>query len=297
MPKQPADRPKSKRIQVIKDIMTRWGTIDKKTLTEKLCRSFDCDEKEISRAIYRDLEELVSTGQANVTYYSRDGALIDDFNADIHKNFFCKWTLTNAETKIMGEGLLHNIDASIWSPAIFNNSISIHKGTSEPSVRTRHIYLCIGSNFLCLKVSLEESTVPISFHFSRTNDDITTFEIKDIEELTKRIVIIKIPVGGLSSYKDKEHLGHLLITLPNEKEVELKDLKSSNGTSVYKISMKDAERLRLNGELLGEKTVSESWNTLSVESFKKIDLVPMKKETFPTPLVIQACAGFRVLVM
>lgn len=297
MPKQPADRSKFKRMQVIKDIMTSWGTIDKKTLTEKVCRAFDCDEKEISRAIYRDLEELVISGEANVTYYTRDGALIDDFDADVHKNFFCKWTLINAETKIIGINLLYSIDTAIWCPPIFNHSLSIHKGSVEPSLRTRHIYLCIGTNFICLKVSLEDTTLPISFHFSRKNNDITTQEIKDIETFSKRIVMLKIPIGGLTSYKDSDHLGHFVMTLKNKNDIELMDLNSSNGTTVYKLAMKDADRLRVNGELLGEKTVSESWNTLSVESFKKIDLKPNKKETFPTPLIVQCCEGFRVLVM
>lgn len=300
MPKQPADIPKSLRIKMVRELINECGLIDKKTLTARVSQRLRCEEKLISRALYRDLEELVRNKEIEVEYYERSGERIPEYDPAEHKNVECKWRGFNSDVKINGVGLINRMDGQIWADPLYIPSISIGKGNSDTTPRTRHIYLGIGTHYICIKTSLSDDSLPFSYHFARVREVKIEKSEVDIIQATlnkKRMAYVRMPASGLSAFKDTDHLGHFTITILENDLVEIMDLNSSNGTIVYQLTMADAETIRLNSELIGYETVTESWNALKVATYKRTDLKPMSGQKFSTPIVIQCCEGFRILVI
>ena len=80
MPKQPGGTPKYKRIEKLRELFKRWGKMDKNTVDSQMSGALGVDSEDLSRALYRDLEELVTRGDIEVLYFHRDGTPIDDFD-------------------------------------------------------------------------------------------------------------------------------------------------------------------------------------------------------------------------
>ena len=88
----------------------------------------------------------------------------------------------------------------------------------------------------------------------------------------------------------------MLIEVKDEYNVIVHDLNSQNGTVVYKLTQDDAGKLIASGELLGDVTVSQSWTSLSPESFVPNPIKTGKSETHQAPIVAQASEKFRILI-
>jgi len=82
----------------------------------------------MKRAIYRDLDDLVNTNRLIVEYFTRDGAKIEDYNSDIHKNVISQWVLLGSENKIIGESLMKSISSQLYCPKHLKNDLSLAAG-------------------------------------------------------------------------------------------------------------------------------------------------------------------------
>ena len=192
-------KPKSFRIQVLLDVLERWGRLDKTAICSKVGNAIDenYESESFQRAIYRDLEDLVTDARIAVDYFTRDGALIEDYDSDINKNVTYQWYIPSAEGKISGSGKLESLNGLIFVPKVLKNDLSIIDGKVEANPRHHHFYFQIGSSFLCLKVSFE--ALPVSVVISRTHGDISLIEIEEIKaKLGLRTVILKVPFASLS---------------------------------------------------------------------------------------------------
>lgn len=289
-------KPKSFRIQVLLDVLERWGRLDKNAICSKVAQAIDenADSESFQRAIYRDLEDLVADAKIAVEYFTRDGALIEEYDSDIHKNVACQWFIPSAEGKISGSGKLESLNSLIYVPKILKNDLSIIDGKVEANPRHLHLYFQIGASFLCLKISFE--ALPISILFSRIHGDITQTEIEDTKKkIGLRTVIFKVPFASLSSYKQGTSLAHALLKIHNENEIEIIDYNSTNGSRVYKLTSAEADRIREKAAKLDENTMTSTWKDIDPNLVKPTDIKESFK--FKAPALAELGDNFKLLIV
>jgi hypothetical protein len=289
-------KPKSFRIQVLLDVLERWGRLDKNAICSKVAQSIDenADSESFQRAIYRDLEDLVTDAKIAVEYFTRDGALIEDYDSDVHKNVSCQWFIPSAEGKISGSGKLESLNSLIYVPKILKNDLSIIDGKIEANPRHLHLYFQIGANFLCLKISFE--ALPISILFSRIHGEITYKEIEEIKnKMGLRTIILKIPFASLSSFKTNTQAGHALFKINNENEIEITDYNSSNGSRIYKLTTSEADRIREKASRLDDMTMTSTWKEIDPNLVKPSEVKGTLK--FKSPTLVEIGDNFKILVV
>lgn len=288
-------KPKSFRIQVLLDVLERWGRLDKTSICSKVGNALDEDpvSESFQRAIYRDLEDLVTDLKISVDYFTRDGALIEDYDSSIHKNVSCQWYIPSSEGKISGSGKLENLNSLIYVPKILKNDLSIIDGKVEVNPRHHHFYFQVGSSFMCLKISFE--ALPVSIVISRIHGDILLTEIEEIKNrLGLRTVILKVPFASLSSFKSSTQLGHAQIKIINHNEFELIDFSSTNGSRIYKLTTSEADNIREKASRIDDLTMTSTWKDIDPEFVKPNDIEGNSK--FKNPSLIELGENFKILV-
>lgn len=284
------------RVQVIMDIFGSNRRLEKNQIVELVGKKLDEDfeTEAFQRAIYRDLAELVHNNRLKVEYFTRDGALIEDYDPDVHKNVYCQWFVSGGEGEVSGSGILKNHNGLFHAPKILKDDFSILSGNSHTDPKHRQIYFQIGHSFLCIKVSFQ--AFPFSIIISRVHGAIEQRELDQIKKsLGIRACILKVPFPKLSSFKDSNKLGHFLIEFHNESSIAITDFNSSNGTYVYKIKPSDADKIRTSGAIMNDYTLTSTWVNVDM-SFEK----PMKvtnKTGFELPVLINAGNEFKLLVV
>lgn len=289
-------KPKSFRIQVLLDVLERWGRLDKNAICSKVAQSIDenADSESFQRAIYRDLEDLVTDAKIAVEYFTRDGALIEDYDPEIHKNVSCQWFIPSAEGKISGSGKLESLNSLIYVPKILKNDLSIIDGKMEANPRHHHFYFQVGSSFLCLKASFE--ALPVSIIISRIHGDITLSEIEEIKNNSGiRTIILKIPRASLSTYKANAKLGHAKIKLNNQNEFEILDFESSNGSRVYKLTTLEADRIREKASKIDDFTMTSTWKDIDPHLVKPNEV--KENMQFKSPALVELGDNFKILIV
>lgn len=289
-------KPKSFRIQVLLDVLERWGRLDRNSICTKVGNTLDEDPESESfqRAIYRDLEDLVTELKIAVDYFTRDGAKIDDYDPAIHKNVTCQWYIPSAEGKISGSGKLENLNCLIYVPKVLKNDLSIIDGKTEANPRHHHFYFQVGSSFLCLKVSFE--ALPISIVISRIHGDISIAEIDELKtKLGLRTVLLKVPFASLSSYKSSTQVGHAQIKILNQNEFEIIDYASTNGSRAYKLTTAEADKIREKASTLEDHTLTSTWKDIDPNFVKPNNIeVSMKLKN---PSLLEFGDNFKILVV
>jgi hypothetical protein len=91
MPKMPGGIKRFRRLFALVDVIERWGRLEKEKIDQLVSANLGVDIQMITKALYRDLQELVEMNILEVYYLTRDGRPIEDHDPDIHKNFLCEW--------------------------------------------------------------------------------------------------------------------------------------------------------------------------------------------------------------
>lgn len=287
---------KAFRIPIIIDYLKRSGPADKDQIFSHVSQKIDEDAstESFQRAIYRDLEDLVTKTLISAQYFRRDGTPIDDYDPEVHKNVMAKWFIETEEGKITGAGHLEKANGLIYVPPVVKNEFAIVTGQSTPGPKYRHVYFQVGNKFLCLKTSLD--AIEYKLALSRTHGDISLNEINEVKaRLGTRTAILKLPFAKLSSYKPEVKICHTQIKLLENSEVEVEDFGSINGVMVYQLTMNEADEMRCKGETINEETVTSAWMMSS--NFKATPQEVKNKIKLKCPLLIEIGGTCHILIM
>lgn len=99
MPKTPGGVNKATRIQVLLEVLRRWGRQDKGQINQNVAAALGVSSDELKKVLYEDLRELVAQGTIRVEYLSLDGKLIDDYQPEVHKSVRCIWLRDSSDRK------------------------------------------------------------------------------------------------------------------------------------------------------------------------------------------------------
>lgn len=283
---------KSKRIEVLKDVLKRWGRIDKQHIDTNVAQILGVTTESLARCLYRDLEELVFHGLVQETAFTRDGEKIEEYDPEIHKNVRKEWSFIGFETHVIGFNLLEQMSGQLYVDPILSGAVSIVEGKLDACHNVFHFYFNIGNRFLSLRV--EKDQIPVSVVVSRANKMINVFEVNELKKrISRRLIILKLPINSLSGF-GKERIGHGMIQINEDQKLRIFDLESVNGTSFYKLTPAEAEDIRMKGSILEDMTMTKSWARAQQENLVKY---PANGEEVSLPVVVEFSEKFRILAI
>lgn len=289
-------KPKSYRIQILLDMLERHGRSNKNEICFRVAQALDEDSESESfqRAIYRDLEDLVLNAQIAVEYFTRDGALIEEYDSDVHRNVSCQWFIPGAEGQITGGKQLLDLNGFLYVPKILINEFSLLSGNYSPDSKHRHIYFQIGHKFLCLKTGFD--AIEYGIALSRIHGNVNTNEIKEVmDTLGKRSVILKLPIAKLSAFKPSQKICNAHIRVLTDGEIEIEEFGSTNPIYAYKLTMSEADEMRSKGDQINEETVTSAW--VATSNFKATPEEVKGKLKVKCPLLIEFGETFHLLII
>lgn len=297
MARNPGDIDKARRIQVLRDIISRWGSVGRKEAQELLENSLDVEKGSFSRSIYRDLEHLVNNNLLLVEYFSRDGSPLskEDVENGKVKTYVSRWFSPDSKNKIRGEKILNTYGGSLYCPDLLKNDVSISDTRLTGETGIRSIFFNIGVKFLSINFDLEAR--PFELIVTRTKGELTADQRELVEKARgKRVVILQIPEPTISSLKSEEQLGHCSVIVSNESEITIRDNNSKNGTEYYKVTMEDAEAIMESGGGMGLQTLTQDWNTKTPESLIK-NRIQSDSEVVELPIVCELSNRFQLIII
>lgn len=285
---------KLQRQNAVKEVIRRWGRLKKATIDENICNIFGLEADEgLKRAIYRDLEDLVTSGEIDILYFTRDGILIEDFNPSVHKNFYNEWTSKDFTGGIFGQSLLNIKSAGIYVSSILRNEIMVSE-KGEISQDKNYIFFYLNSHYI--NISFKHEIAPLKIIISRFVDAISDSEINEVEKkIGKRFIILKVPSNSVSAFKSNESLGHLMLEFKPERLIQLRDLGAKNGSDVFKLTPEEADEIRLKGKALIEETVTVSWDSIPAEMYVRKH-IENSIDSY-APFIVELGSRFRLLVI
>jgi hypothetical protein len=273
---------KDKQQLLIKEIVKSAGTLDSAAIKERVCAKLGISMDEYAKPTYlRHLKELVDTSELQIE--SRDGKNLYSVEAD--------------GTEIQGSKYVLNRGGKINVPKIVSVAgVSIKEGSINSSEREISIFFEMNYTLLCLNVSRD--AFPFKLHLSRVK------EVKEKQEILKtvhgqRTIFLEVPVTKVSAFKDETQTGHLIIEFLNENEIEIKDLGSTNGSSVQGITPGMRDELLNEAHLLGKQTVQTNGTTHDKTVITKpaLPLEKFKTSKVRLPAIVSCSSDFRVLVI
>lgn len=294
MPKKLTEITKSRRMKAIKEVLKTWGVQDIKEIIQKLSNKLDEDINLIKRTIYRDLDELVAEHLLIELYYTRSGEMIDDYDPELNKSATKKWQITDLEGQVHGDLKFINSGGELYCDPLIRDDVTFFSGSREPDHHNRYIYFAIGTTFFSL--ALNKMALPITVIFSRKKDEINYTEVNNIKDnISKRVIILKLPIASLSTYKGEKKLGHARLTITPDGKVEAEDLGSSNGSYYAIISPREAQALLDRGISQDCETVSSSLNSKYFPDIKFEKLLSIVKSD--VSIVLKLSDHFKVIVL
>lgn len=210
MPKQPAGISKSIRMQAIVEMLDRAGILDKQAINQRLASHFSIDPKEIERAVYRDLTELVEIGKIKVCSQNSLGQMVNPELEDV-KNFKNFWfTDKHSPFAVSGSGYLDNVGASLISHDSLQSYIKCRQCTKTDKYFPQ---ILLHSSTSDVGLFLDKEITPLKIYLARKEESSKEFESKFFKKFTKRSIILQLSDNSFSRYKGdaEKELNHLVI--------------------------------------------------------------------------------------
>ncbi|MBK9038934.1 MAG: hypothetical protein IPL83_07215 [Bdellovibrionales bacterium] len=277
MPKQPAGISKTKRIQALIEVLDRWGSLDKGEITSRVAALLAVEPESIERAIYRDLEELVSNLRIKVFSRSAAGSIVDETELDGDKPYKNYWyTEKHSPFDILGVGGVRKLGGNVLATQNLLEGLQVFQVSSRSIDNLSQMILFkIGSVSFGLKYL--SSLIPFSFVVSR-NTSIAQSEFEEMKrELSGRLCVLLLPDADLTSIKSGNYMGHCMIRF-SEKEVRICDESSTNGTFLAKGTV---SKDRVIFDFIDNGRTRKPLELASTEVFKRIDHKGLLIKDFP----------------
>lgn len=234
---------KHKKQTMIKDILKSAGVLDSASLKERVCARSNILVDDYPKATYmKHLKELVESEEVLVQQI--DGKYVYSVESD--------------GSDILGNRYIHNRGGKISVPKLVRVAgVSVNEGVASNHSQ-REVIISFELNHVLISLTVNKDAFPFCLHISRISQSPDKQNIIQ-EAFGQRVIHLEVPVGKISGFKDKEHSGHLIIKFLNEKEVELVDLGSTNGSAFQEISPKLTSNLLDEALLMDKMTIQTNW--------------------------------------
>jgi hypothetical protein len=302
VPKLPGGVTKSKRQQALREVLNRWGSLEKGQIDQCVAQFLGIQQETIRKALYEDLKELVDSGEIVVSYFNPDGSSIEDYDPAVHKSSKGKWAIPRAEGQVSGAGALSLQGAELIVSNVLKNDVRVDSGAHPAETGHTHIFFNLNSYFFSIRINSQ--MLPASLILCRTNDQLLGSPLKlngyfkDLEaDFGRRLILLVVPSTGVSAPKPPERLGHMSLEIKSPNDALLRDLGSSNGTEFIKLTQGEADDLIHDGSVIGTRTVTRSWNHQPLDSGLLTRCEPHSINKIAFPAIIQASDSFRLLVV
>lgn len=309
MPKQPGGINKSARIEALRQVLKRWGRLNKTQIDEHVSSLLHCSKEELARALYRDLDELLNQNEIQVIHFSRDGVEIPHYDPETHKNTFSEWIWGEKKIEVLGSSLLKEMEVSIHLSPRMQRGLSVHPLHLHPQSSEVILYFFFDNHAFTLEINSED--LPLTLVVGRTPSQESLKSLLHHSQnflsllengFGKRSALLLFPTKTLSSFKNQEQLGHLTLELkpgPKENpEIRLKDLQSKNGTWLKSLSKEESIRI-LHTEKNKINITHSGWGNIhELSQDAPHTSIPKKiSHSIQTPALIGVSIQFKILIL
>lgn len=232
MPKQPGGISKTLRVQTLLDVLNKHGILDKSTITEKVSLRLAIDKELIDRALYRDLDELVSQNKIHVIHKDSFGNTVDVVNNEI-QNFKSFWhTDSHHPDQILGVGLLKSLDGNCLCTKNLLQDIRISEILQMSDIKDHSLIFSINHRYF--NININPDCYPLKVILTRKTPEQSLFN-QLISQFSKRLIIIVLPDLTFPSIKSSDakeityfDLQPNELTLKNPAQIQFKVFKEQN---------------------------------------------------------------------
>jgi len=260
----------NKHKEAILEVLKKSGPLQGSALKERTTARLHIENDSYPKSTYlHHLEQLIDE-------------LKIEFKVEDNKRIYF---IKNFEHDVPGGLILENLEGRITSPKIlkaFNPRIAqgIISSTKPDDFQ---FYFEFNSTNICL--SIHKDAVPFKLHISRKTDKDINTEV--VNQFGSRTITLELPIAKISSHKNKDHSGHLLLEISDSKKMTILELGATNPASVLKIKNLTPEFYFKELTLLGAKTVHNDWVEKNKEIFEKNTLKNDSKiETVTTAVIM-----------
>jgi hypothetical protein len=292
MPRLPGGIKKFQRIQAVRDVLARWGKLNKRQLTEHVAAALGCPAAELDRVLYRDLEELENAGAIVALHFTRDGAKIDDYDPKIHKTSYSEWAVHGHEGAVIGASRLAEHQIRLIVPARLRREVMVSVSKGDPPPDSLNVLFKENGRPFCLTFSHE--ALPLTLVVGRWREESVEIESELETRFGKRACALLVRDSGVSSFKGKEQPGHFTITAARPGQVTITDLKPKNGTFFEELGALQFRSLLQGFTLKQEATVSNQ--DLRPDARTLATLASGGTEELKLPLRLRASLAFDLLI-
>jgi len=233
----------SKHKEAICEVLKKSGPLQGSFLKERVLAFLNLEDKDYPKSTY--LNHLVQL----VDEFKIQFEVIDNKRVYSYKNF---------EHNVPGGLIIENLGGRIHIPSVlkaFHPKIS--QGASALDYKNEiHFYFEFNSTNICL--SIHKDSIPIKLHISRFTKSSQIYgEI--IELFGTRTITLELPINKISSFKNEEKSGQILIEINELNEVKINNLKATNDSSVLTIENLTVDSFFNNISQSRMQTIHNDW--------------------------------------
>lgn len=297
MPKYTSGITKVVRVRALLKVLERWGKLNKRQIDQHVAALLSCSVNDVAKSLYRDLDELVGSGEVSIFYFQKDGSPIENYDSAIHRTSIAEWALSTQRGVVLGEEGLRKLGGAFYATERVRKSFSFESAEKVFELeQSRKLFFRLNQVCFVLNFSLESA--PVHIVVSRISEELickSCFE-EVIKVFGKRSAILFLPIAGLSGYRQGVRYGHFVIQSSDVASTSVKDLNSKNGTYVYPFDQKGVQNWVQTEKLYESSTVSAVLDPFEGLRSKASKLPFMKNVLISPPTLVMASNQFSVTV-
>ncbi|MBF0315103.1 MAG: hypothetical protein HQK52_16890 [Oligoflexia bacterium] len=241
---------KRKRLDTIKEVVTRWGNMDSTMIKEQAQTKLGIDDSEYNiKTFYRDLKVLVDGNE--IVEQQEGGRKI--------------WSVENINNNTIGATLINKVGGDHYIAKVIQDVSFALLSSSNKRQKGFLFYFVFPSTVITMQIS--DGEAPFKLLLSRTSGQLDASLIKKLHDLFgKRLIVLRVPYSCVSGVREN-HPGHALICVNEQKKMTVHDLSSRNGTAIGQLEHINFEEVMAVSD---KKTSNVTFFPSKTLEFKKI---------------------------
>lgn len=260
----------SKHKEAICEVLKKSGPLQGSFLKERVLAFLNLEDKDYPKSTY--LNHLVQL----VDEFKIQFEVIDNKRVYSYKNF---------EHDVPGGLIIENLGGRIHIPNVLKAfHPKVTQGTTALENKNEiHFYFEFNSTNICL--SIHKDSIPIKLHISRISNSKSIHE-DVINIFGSRVITLELPINKISSFKNIQNSGQLLLALFENNKIQMSDLGATNASTVIKVKNLTTDLFLNEFEIKQWQTIHNDWLSKKEKELEKIEISKNKLVSTKKPAYI-----------
>jgi len=293
---------KEDRLQVLRKMLRAAGTMDRRSIEEKIKREIGVVPKS---NLYNDLRTLTDNGEIEFVCRTHEAGEVLKLDRNLNptldgapvKSYWKEWKWIGSKSEMIGGSILEYFDCEFFTGPSMKDAFRLDYFLSKPDATKRlNIIFSIGKTFLNL--SIERDDLPFTIVLGRNQAGLQPGPATS-KKFGSRWCYLAIKDSEMSGYKDPVAIGHAAITLgKNGIQAVVVDLGSKKGTAATSVPGDALKFIHQLFEKPSDSTLSKAPDRKMEENLaKRLTRIGQGQPTeFELPVHVDLNTGFKILI-